>query len=125
MARGGAAVVARLPTVNKIAQLGVFVVTLQEMAGALGVVCGVARGLKTATCPTPALWEGRVIGEGHARREAGCLAVEIHLEFLRGRAQADRGDLVVILVLDVGLDEVLGEHIGLGEEVGILLKGLQ
>src|SRR5699024_3737519 len=56
----------------------------------------------------------------------GCdLAVEVHLKFLRGWAQADRGNLVVELVLDVGLNEILREHVALGEELVVFTQCLQ
>ena len=53
------------------------------------------------------------------------LAIEVELKFLRGWAQTYRRDLVIVLVLDVGVDEVLGKHIALGEEVVVCLECLQ
>ena len=52
-------------------------------------------------------------------------AVEVELELQRSRAQARRGDLIVNLQTDVGLNEVFGKHVALGEEVVVSLKGCQ
>src|SRR5699024_5032147 len=53
------------------------------------------------------------------------LAVVVHLELQRSRAQAGRHDLVIHLVADVGVDQVVGEHATLGEELIVILQGLQ
>ena len=45
---------------------------------------------------------------------SAALAVVVHLKFLRGRAQANGVNLVFVLVVDVGLDEILGENIAFG-----------
>ena len=43
--------------------------------------------------------------------------VEVHLELVRVRSEADRVDLVLGLPLDPGLDEVLGEDVALEQEL--------
>src|SRR5699024_9354847 len=53
------------------------------------------------------------------------LAVVVHLELQRSRAQAGRHDLVIHLVADVGINQVVGEHATLGEELIVILQGLQ
>ena len=51
--------------------------------------------------------------------------VVVHLELVRVRAEADRVDLVRPLVLDPGLDEVLGEHVALGQVLVVALEPVE
>src|SRR5699024_1749770 len=53
------------------------------------------------------------------------LAIEVEFKFLRGWAQTYRRDFVIVLVLDIGVDEVFSKHIALGEEVVVCLECLQ
>src|SRR5690606_16112515 len=53
------------------------------------------------------------------------LQVEVHLELVRVRAQADRVDLVLALVVDPRPDQVLGEDVALGEIGMVRLQRLQ
>ena len=51
--------------------------------------------------------------------------IEVHLELVGVRAEADRVDLVLALPLDPRLDEVLGEHATLKQEVVVDLQGAE
>src|SRR5205823_5542504 len=50
------------------------------------------------------------------------LDIEVQRELRRGRPQPDRVQLLLDLVLDPGLDHVLGEDVALEEELVILLQ---
>src|ERR1044071_27852 len=93
---------------------------------------GTARRLSrsTPTCTSGRTWSTGPVADrwrvgttrrgGHARQEPGMTAarqlvpeglyVVVHGELVRGRAQADRVDLVGPLVVDPRRDEVGGEH---------------
>ena len=77
-------------------------------------------------CPSPA----RGVDEqrppaNRGSKQPKCLDVVVQVEFVRVRAQADLADLFVHLVLDVGLDEVLGEHAAFKQELVVVTKRLQ
>src|ERR1700728_1504308 len=65
-----------------------------------------------AGCEKPA---ARSRASLRASATTSLLAVEVHLELVRGRAQPHRVDLLRPLVVDPGLDQVLGEHAALAE----------
>ena len=60
----------------------------------------------------------------YARRWNGSDVV-VHLELVRGRAQADRVDLVGALLVDPRRDQVVGEDAAGGEELVVGLEGLE
>src|SRR3954454_12397213 len=64
---------------------------------------------------------GNGIGDG--RRELS--DVEVHLELVRVRTEADRVHLVGALPLDPGLDQVLGEDVALEEVLVVGLEGVE
>src|SRR5690349_13111611 len=51
--------------------------------------------------------------------------VEVQRELHRRRAAADRGDFLVVLVLDPGLDDVLGEDVALEQELVVAAEALE
>src|SRR5919106_242859 len=63
--------------------------------------------------------------DGRRARALRDLHVVVQRELPRVGAQADGIDLLLALVLDPGLDQVLGEHVALEQELVVLLKGVE
>src|SRR6185436_17133045 len=64
-------------------------------------------------------------GTRSCRPREGRSNVEVQGEFRWGGTKALRFDLALHLVLDPGLDYILGEHISLQKESMVLLQGLE
>ena len=72
------------------------------------------------------MWRGPrpLIGVGAAQVTIRSQVV-VHLVLVGMRVGAHRGDLVGLLVLQPGVDEILGEDVALGEELVVLAQRVQ
>lgn len=81
--------------------------------------CGAERGARSRPCATA----GPSAKLGPATRVGS--EIVVHLVLVGVRVDPHRRDLVRLLVIEPGVDEVLGEDVALGEELVILPQGLE